>query len=132
MLAEITRDGSIDEVALRYCRRRIDRTLKKIDLKNTKTVEDLTDAYAKITAALDVTAVAKEARDRIDLALEKSDLPILLANFDNKALLVLAARFLKNTSKENFESWLTRALRDPKTERLQAALIKVLPKLTPN
>lgn len=132
VLAEITRDGSIDEVALRYCRRRIDRTLKKIDLKNTKTVEDLTDAYAKITAALDVTAVAKEARDRIDLALEKSDLPILLANFDNKALLVLAARFLKNTSKENFESWLTRALRDPKTERLQAALIKVLPKLTPN
>ena len=70
-------------------------------------------------------------RDRIETAVEKGDLEALLANFDNKALLALAAKHLKNTSKTAFESWLTRALRDPKAEQLKAVLDRVLPTLKP-
>lgn len=130
VLAEVNRPGSIEEAVVRYCRRRIDRTLKKIDLKDAATAADLAKIYAEKTAALDVTTVAKESRERIEGAVKKCDLPTLLANFDNKALLALAAKHLKSTSKSAFESWLTRAMRDPKADKLKTALGKVLPKVT--
>lgn len=130
VLAEVNRPGSIEEAVLRYCRRRIDRTLKKIDLKDAPNSADLARIYVERTAALDVVTVAKEARERIENAVKKCDMSVLLANFDNKALLALAGKHLKNTSKSAFESWLTRAMRDPKADRLKTALGKVLPSVT--
>lgn len=127
VITEVNRPGSIEETVLRYCRRRIDRTLKKIDLKDAVTSADLASFYTERTAALDVAAIAKEARERIEEAVRKCDLPVLLANFDNKALLAIAAKHLKNTSKSAFESWLSRAMRDPNTHKLKTALNKVLP-----
>jgi hypothetical protein len=73
--------------------------------------------------------MASEARHRIDEAVRNNDLPKLLANFDNKGLLALAAKHLKNTSKGAFESWLTRAMRDPNAYKLKAALTRVLPEV---
>jgi len=130
VLSEVNRPGSIEEVVLRYCRRRIDRTLKKIDLKEAKNSTDLAMIYAERTAALDVARVAKEARERIEEAVTKCDLPTLLANFDNKALLALGAKHLKNSSKSAFESWVTRAMRAPEADKLKTALGKVLPEVT--
>lgn len=127
VLAEVSRPGSIDEAVLRYCRRRIDRTLKKIDLKDAKTPEELARTYTERTSALDVSDIAAEARARIEDSVIKSDLPKLLANFDNKALLAIAAKHLKNTSKSGFESWLTRAMRDSKKNKLKSALGGILP-----
>lgn len=127
VLTEVGRDGSINEVVLRYCRRRIDRTLKKIDLKDAKTSEELSEIYAERTSALDVAAVANAMRDRIEQAVRDGDLPTLLENFDNKALLALAARRLKDTGKSAFESWLMRAMRDPKGGKLRLALDRALP-----
>ncbi|WP_148292688.1 hypothetical protein [Paracoccus aminophilus] len=130
VLSEVSRPGSIEEVVLRYCRRRIDRTLKKIDLKDAENSADLATIYAERTAALDVASVAKEARERIEEAVTKGDLPALLANFDNKALLALGAKHLKNSSKLSFESWVTRAMRDPEAGKFKTALGKVLPEVT--
>lgn len=130
VLVEVSRPGSIDETVLRYCRRRIDRTLKKIDLKDAATSEELARTYAERTSALDVAAVAVEARSRIAKSASEGDMPTLLANFDNKALLALAAKHLKSTSKSSFESWLTRAMRDPKESKLKSALGRILPAVT--
>jgi hypothetical protein len=130
VLAEVKRTGSIEDVVLRHCRRRIDRTLKKIDLNGAATSGDLSSVYAQRTTALDIAAVAKESRDRIELAVKDCDMPTLLANFDNKALLALAAKHLRNNSKSAFESWLTRAMRDPKADKLKSALGKILPKVS--
>ncbi|MDO5605226.1 MAG: AAA family ATPase [Paracoccus sp. (in: a-proteobacteria)] len=130
VLSEVNRPGSIEEVVLRYCRRRIDRTLKKIDLKDAKSSADLATVYAERTAALDIASIAKEARERIEEAVIKCDLPALLANFDNKALFALAAKHLKGIPKNAFESWIIRAIRDPKADKLKAALGKVLPEVT--
>lgn len=123
-------EKSIDGAVLRYCRRRIDRTLKKIDLKDAASSADLARIYRERTAALDVVAVAEEARGRIEGAVQKRDLPTLLANFDSKALLALAAQHLKSTSKNAFENWLIRAVRDPKADKLRSALGEVLPKVS--
>lgn len=130
VIAEVNRAGSIDDAVLRYCRRRMDRALKKIDFRDAKTPEELAKYYSERTAELDVVAVAKEARARIKEAVEKRDLPALLANFDNKALLALAAKHLKSTSKVAFESWITRAMRNPKADNFKSAVSEVLPKVT--
>lgn len=127
IFAEVQKPGALEAAVLRYCRRRIDRTLKKIDLRDAISPADLAVSYAAKTAALDVFAIAKEAQDRIEKAVREDNLPLLLANFDNKALLALAARHLKNTPKGAFESWITRAVLDPKAEKLKAALVGVLP-----
>ncbi|MGX5733550.1 AAA family ATPase [Bosea thiooxidans] len=130
VIEEVKRPGSIDDVVLRYCRRRIDRTLKKIDLKDAVTPIDLARIYAERTSSLDVAAVAGDIRSRIEASVEKRDLTTLLANFDNKALLSLAAKHLKGTSKVAFENWLTRSMRDPSANNLKSALSKILPKVT--
>lgn len=130
VLSEVNRPGSIEEVVLRYCKRRIDRTLKNIYLKDAINSADLATIYAERTAGLDIASVAKETRERIEEAIKKCDLPALLANFDNKALFALAAKHLKASSKSAFESWVTRAMRDPKADKLKTALGKVLPKVT--
>lgn len=127
VLAEVARPGSIDKAVLRHCRRQIDRMLKKIDLKDVETSDNLAEIYTERASSLDITSIASEARERIENAVKNKDLPVLLANYDNKSLLSLAAKHLKNTSKREFEYWLTRAMRDPKACRLKSALNNVLP-----
>lgn len=83
--------------------------------------------YAQKTAALDVSKIAHDVRKRIEDAIEDRDLPALLANFDDKGFLALAAKHLKGTSKTAFESWLTRATCDANSDKLKNAIGKVLP-----
>lgn len=130
VLEEVKRVGAIDEVVLRYCRRRIDRTLKAIDFKDVGTPAELSQTYNARTAALDIQEVALEVRERIDQSIATADMPKLLANFDNKALIAIAARHLKGMSKSSFESWLGRTLQNPKAEKLRRAIQASLPQLT--
>jgi len=119
---------AIEDVVVRYCRRRIDRTLKKIDLSGSETVAELAVEYGTKTAALDVAVVAIGATRKIQDALANGDLPGLLAIYDNKGLLALAAQHLKQAKKAAFEAWLTRMLRDEaRAQGLAVALRAVLP-----
>lgn len=122
--------AAIDTVVARYCRRRIDRTLKKIDLSNVSSVEDIAAEYAQKTAALDIAVLANMARDRIQTVIRTRDLPALLAIYDNKGLIALAAKHLKKTRLQDFESWLTRVLRSDKVPALTVALRQNLPTMT--
>ncbi len=127
VLAEVKRPGSIDDVVLRYCRRRIDRTMKKIDLTHATSTDALAQAFAEKTQALDIHGIATEVRNRIEQAVATEDLPALLANFDNKAFLALAAKCLRGTRKTEFTSWLSRAMRAPEPTKLKATLAQVVP-----
>lgn len=120
--------AAIDEVVMRYCRRRIDRTLKKIDLSGPKSITDLVEEYGTQTASLDVGGLAAGAARKIQDALANGDLPSLLTIYDNKGLLALAAQHLKRTRLAAFEAWLTRMLRDEaRAPGLAEALKAVLP-----
>lgn len=123
--------GAIDAVVMRYCRRRIDRMLKKIDFSDTNDVSDIVRAYKRQTAALNIEVIAQEARTRIETALGDRDLPKLLANYDNKGLMALAASHLKAKKLADFESWLTRVLRNNKAPKLVTALRSNLPDILP-
>jgi hypothetical protein len=123
--------SEIEAAALRYCRRRIDRVLKKIDLSGASTVADIANEYTAQTGALNIEEIAKTASTRIEEAIKADDLPKLLANYDNKGLMALASRHLKKCKLDAFTSWLTRALRNNKVPDLVAAFQKELPRIEP-
>jgi len=121
--------GAIDAVVTRYCRRRIDRLLKKIDLSAATNVADITVEYRRQTVALDIARIAQSATNRIQEALRDDDLPKLLANYDHKGLMALAAMHLKKMKLSDFESWLTRILRNNKVPALVTAIRQSIPNL---
>lgn len=121
--------AAIDVVVTRYCRRRIDRLLKKIDLSEANNVPDITAEYDRQTAALNIAEIAQQAKDRIEEAMRDGDLPKLLANYDNKGLMVLAATHLKRSKVVDFESWLTRVLSNNSEPALATAIHNNLPEI---
>jgi len=123
--------AAIDAVVTRYCLRRIDRFLKKIDLSESSDVLEIAAQYNTKTNALNIADIAQRAKDRINEAQENCDLPKLLANYDNKALMALAARHLKGMKLTDFESWLTRVLRNNKLPALTTAVRNILPEIQP-
>lgn len=131
IFATLNSAAAIDAVVLRYCRRRIDRALKKVDLSDSGDVAALTEEYNRQTRALNIQDIAQRATARIQDALENRDLPTLLANYDNKALTALAATHLKRTRLPDFESWLTRVLRNKMLPTLVTAINQYLPEIQP-
>lgn len=119
--------SAIEGVAARYCRRRIDRILKAIDLSDAKTVSEIDAECTAQLQSLDVPALGQVARTRIDDAKRTGDLVQLLTQYDNKGLLALAGKHLRRTKVVDFEGWLTRILRSGKAPELVAALKQSLP-----
>lgn len=120
-------NGAVDAVVTRYCRRRIDRLLKKIDLSDASTVDSLVDKYSKETASLNISEIAKSASWNIQSAIDNRDLSKLLIHYDNKGLMALAATHLKRCRLPDFESWLVRVLRNNKFPTLTEAIRESLP-----
>ena len=117
----------IDAVAVRYCKRRIGRALKKIDLGQVDDIESLSEVYRQQTGKLNIDEYACAVKTSIRNAVEEKDLCALLLNYDNKNLISLAAHHLKNTKKKEFESWLTRILANNNDQRLIEVLLDSIP-----
>jgi energy-coupling factor transporter ATP-binding protein EcfA2 len=113
-------------IVMRYCRRRIDRTLKKIDLSEAADVAALASEYINKTSALDVTALAKMATDSIGKAIADKNISELLKWYDNKGILGVACK-AKGTTKTQFEQWIVRALRNNTALTVSDAVRAVLP-----
>jgi len=120
----------IEDVVIKYCRRRIDRALKKIDLSDQKNIADLAREYNSQTNLLKIEELAEIATGKIQEALESKNLPSLLTIYDNKGLIALAAQHLKQTRMLPFKNWLTRVLRsEDLAPELIAALKSSLPEV---
>lgn len=125
---QLNSEKAIEDVVVRYCKRRIDRTLKKIDLSGAETVRLLQEKYNLETSVLNIESIANECRGRIQTAIETRDLPLLLKNYDNKGMIALAATHLKNCRLHDFENWLVRVL----INRSIPALTEEIKSLTPD
>ncbi len=121
--------AAVEEVVVRYCKRRIDRRLKRIELKDALTIEQVRVAYSEKTEALDIVAIAAAAKRRIDDAIASCDLSALLTHYDNKGLLAVASSHLKASRMSAFEEWLIRALNSGTKPGIVAALRAVLPSI---
>jgi AAA domain, putative AbiEii toxin, Type IV TA system len=129
IFSTLQRDGAIDAVVTRYCRRRIDRLLKKIDLSDASTINDLVNKYSIETASLNIDEIAISASQSIQLAIDSKDLSKLLIHYDNKGLMSLAATHLKKCRLPDFESWLVRILRNNKFPSITEAIRQNLPSI---
>ena len=118
-----------EAAVVRHCQRRIDRYLKRIEFGEIASVADLIGQTADQLAALDINAIAGKARCDIQNAINRKDLPALLAGYDNKGMFALAAVHLRRTKAKDFESWLTRVLLNKKAPAVVAAIQAVLPRL---
>ena len=123
----VSSPAAMDAVVTRYCRGRIDRMLKKVNLSGATGVADITQEFERQTQGIDVATIAEERRARIERAMRDADLPGLLACYDNKGLLALAAEHLKGQNAKNFRQWLVRVLSNGTVPNLDAALREILP-----
>lgn len=113
---------------MRYCRRRINRGLKRIDLSSCADVESLATNYALATREIDVDALSQVVSTAISAAIARNDVTLLLQWYDNKGILSIAAK-AKNTTQQNFAQWLVRALRNGTAPAVSEALRRHLPPL---
>jgi ABC-type molybdenum transport system ATPase subunit/photorepair protein PhrA len=127
-LTQAAESGNQKNSVLRYCRRRIDRALKKVDLSAAESVAALNDNYRAQTAALNIPALANEAQQAMQQAIEAKDIAVLLRWYDNKGLLALAAK-MKGTTKKQFEQWIIRSMRNESVPELATAIRQYLPEL---
>ncbi|WP_310528091.1 hypothetical protein, partial [Nocardioides sp.] len=131
IFADASVEKNLTEVVLRYCRRRIDRMLKLVDLSADKSVANLATSYAAQTARIDVAALASGMEHEISAAIAQDDLDALLAVYDRKkALMALASAHLRSWKVDVFTAWVTRAIRSSRDDRLQQAIRAVLPEVT--
>ena len=121
----------IEKVVVRYCKRRIDRTLKKVNLKEAGTINELEKKYRYETKALNIKSIANQATEQIKQAIEKQNLPKLLSYYDNKGIMALAAKNLKACTRSHFENWLTRVLRNDTCPSVSKAIQSQLPEIQP-
>lgn len=122
-------ERAIESVVIRYCKRRIDRALKKIDLGEVPTISVLKNKYNNEVSSLDIDNISNEFKDRIKKAIETNDLPLLLEIYDNKGMLPLAASYLRGNQLHNFESWLIRILNSGLAPTLTSTIKSLLPEI---
>lgn len=123
-------DQKIEKVVVGYCKRRIDRALKKVDLSDSANLVDLQGRYNAATAGIDIPTIASRRTQEIKDAITAKDLPKLLQYYDNKGLIALAASRLRNQRRDSFEEWVVRSLRNETCPPLKQSLKVVLPEIT--
>jgi ABC-type branched-subunit amino acid transport system ATPase component len=128
LFTQAANDALQVNVALRYARRRIDRMLKKIDLEQSNTFEELSLLYGKETASINVAELTNVAKRGIAEAVSKSDVHALLRWYDNKGVLAIACK-AKETTKEKFQQWIVRVMRNDDSPGVKAAIKSLLPNI---
>ena len=123
--------ADVEKVVVRYCRRRIDRTLKKIDFSDSESIESLSDEYKIRTVALCVNDLAKNMTGKINKCIAERDLSLLLSIYDNKGMLAIAASHLKGCRRESFKGWLVRSLNSNGIPEVLESLQQNLPTIEP-
>ena len=118
-----------DAAVIRQVARRIDHLLKRIDLSNAESVQELKERCKAEAESLDICALSSEAKEQIQSALDKNDLRALLVHYDNKGLFALAATHLKKTNVKAFKEWLERVLGNGTAPQLVEAIRKSLPEI---
>ena len=122
VLASCASPTNLDRAVVRAARRYIDRHLKRLDLTDATTTEDLDVLYQAKTAALNITNLTSRIRDGIQSALNARDLPAVLERYDDKGLFALAAQSLRDNHAKAFKKWLERVLTNGSEPELAAAI----------
>jgi energy-coupling factor transporter ATP-binding protein EcfA2 len=125
ILATAGRD--VATFALRYSKRRIDRSLKSIGLVS-KNAADLSVEFASRIGAIDPARLHADASQRLAASVENRNVEEVLEIYDNKGLLGQAATLFGMASK-GLQEYIGRMLRSPQGQVFQDAVRAKLPTL---
>jgi len=129
IIEHLKKDDNVEKCVLRYCKRRIDRSLKKVDLEDAENVSALLESYKIKTQNIDIEKIANSRRDDINEAIDKKNIEKLMKLYDvNKgAITQIIASNTKSTKAKEFEKWLVRMLNNNSAPEIIAAFKAILP-----
>lgn len=122
-------ESQINEISLRYTRRKIDSKIKSIGLSSS-TIGELENELNNVMLSISPDAIFKEKKTGLEEAIKCGDYEKILLLYDNKGLLAEAARQLGLTQKA-LQEFIGRALRSDQLSRLHVALSTCLPIIIP-
>lgn len=121
-------DKNQQQSLLRYARRRIDRTLKKIDCSEAEDESALITLYESQIEKLKIDQLIKTANDAIQSAIAERDTKKLLQWYDHKGLLAIACK-TTGMKVTQFKEWIVRYLRNEPNSILSKTIQKHLPNI---
>lgn len=110
IISQVQSGANLENCVARYCQRRIDRALKSIDLSDARTIPEIKAKYESETKALDIELIANERRQALNKCITDNNITGLMALYDDKGIIAIAAQHLKATKAREFQAWLTRIL----------------------
>ncbi len=119
----------INQICLRYTRRRIDAEMKKIGLSGTD-VDTLDSEFKAAASGIDARIIFDRTKADLSTAIFDQNYAKVLLYYDNKGLLADAAKLLGYQQKA-LEEFVGRALRSDESTGIHKALVESLPVLTP-
>lgn len=120
-------EGTINALAIRFCKRRIDRQLKLVDLGAANDIADLSESFSSKMQDINIDELAQYIIERVDTAKAENNIADLMSVYDNKGLMAIAGSVLKNCRKHDFENWITRTLASKNNNKLKQAIEALLP-----
>jgi len=130
ILATVSSSDAIETIVVRYCTRRIDHIMKNLKFEDAKRVHDACAGFKQAVSQVNVEEIVQKKRTSIEGAVANRDFNSFLKHCDHKGLVARAAFHLRGNNQANFESWLTRVLRNGQVPALTAAIRKALPNPT--
>jgi hypothetical protein len=127
-----TSDKVIKSNVSRYLRRRIDRTLKLMDLSGAQDAQAIALEYSQKTGSLDIADLSTVYEAKLRTALSDRDLISIAKLLDDKGLITSVAKHFRNTSKTQFEAWIMRMVGSSDQPAIRLALQSELPTITPH
>jgi ABC-type cobalamin/Fe3+-siderophores transport system ATPase subunit len=128
VIEHVGQGDNLKEAVGRYCKRRIDSILKRLDPGKSECPEDLETHYRAKLQTINVAEIAKARTTEIESAISSRDLHKILDLYDNKGLFSLVSQHIKKSSHHSeVKNWLQRVLRSGKDSDLKRAVAQVLP-----
>lgn len=121
--------AQIDDISLRYTKRRIDAEMKRIGLAS-RNLADLQNEFQGAAQSIDPTLIFEEFKTALEASIAASDYERVLLCYDNKGLLSEAARQL-GFQQNKLEEFIGRAMRSDGQTDLHDAIVGVLPDIVP-
>jgi hypothetical protein len=120
--------ADVDAVAARYASRQIDRALKQVTLsrrESDKLVADFVAAIPKIKPQ----EIVEQCKSELEDAIATDNLEQVLALYDNKHLITIAAKLLEFPDGKKLSAYASRLLASKNGENLREAISRRLPKI---
>ena len=118
--------AELDTASVRFAARRLDAELKRL-APSAKTIEDLTGRYQSAVAGVDPTTLATSYKEQLSNSIEKKDLAGVLALYDNKGLLSMAAQRLGMKGRKELAEYVSRLLPAARGHAMLGAIKSALP-----